>query len=210
MPTHALYLRSEGNANSRKGDGRADAMQPEGREPRDVFVYDPEVPVLAPGGPQALSGPFDQAALEMGNNLLVYTSEPVRARDGDLRAAARSAVCGDVGGACGFYGKACACDGERPRGVSLDRHCAQFMAVSRCRLCGGRGACVGVHAGADCVCAGCRRAAAAGDCEFRVSALRSQSIDGGSAAACGQLELGAIDAAGAAFGRASLPRSICR
>ena len=45
---------------------------------RDVFVYDPEVPVMAPGGPQALSGPFDQAGLEMGNNLLVYTSEPVQ------------------------------------------------------------------------------------------------------------------------------------
>jgi hypothetical protein len=41
-----------------------------------VFVYDPEVPVAAPGGPHALSGPFDQAELEMGNNLLVYTSKP--------------------------------------------------------------------------------------------------------------------------------------
>ena len=37
--------------------------------------------MIAPGGPQALSGPFDQSALEMGNNLLVYTSEPaLRAR----------------------------------------------------------------------------------------------------------------------------------
>jgi putative CocE/NonD family hydrolase len=42
-----------------------------------VFVYDPEAPVVAPGGAQALSGPFDQSALELGNNLLVYTSEPV-------------------------------------------------------------------------------------------------------------------------------------
>jgi hypothetical protein len=33
---------------------------------------------MAPGGPQALSGPFDQSALEMGNNLLVYTSDPVQ------------------------------------------------------------------------------------------------------------------------------------
>jgi putative CocE/NonD family hydrolase len=32
---------------------------------------------MAPGGPQALSGPFDQSALEMGNNLLVYTSKPI-------------------------------------------------------------------------------------------------------------------------------------
>jgi putative CocE/NonD family hydrolase len=71
-----LYLRSNGNANSRKGDGTLTLDPPCGEEPRDVFVYDPEVPVPAPGGPQALSGPFDQAVLEMGNNLLVYTSEP--------------------------------------------------------------------------------------------------------------------------------------
>jgi putative CocE/NonD family hydrolase len=72
-----LYLRSAGNANSRKGDGCLAKSAPDWDEPRDVFVYDPEVPVVAPGGPQAMSGPFDQAALEMGNNLLVYTSEPV-------------------------------------------------------------------------------------------------------------------------------------
>jgi len=73
----ALYLHSRGNANSRKGDGTLRSIAAEGDEPRDLFVYDPEVPVHAPGGPQAMSGAFDQAALEMGNNLLVYTSEPV-------------------------------------------------------------------------------------------------------------------------------------
>ncbi|MGA2250776.1 CocE/NonD family hydrolase [Terracidiphilus sp.] len=72
-----LYLHSSGNANSRKGDGILTANAPETDEPRDVFVYDPEVPVMAPGGPQAMSGSFDQSAMEMGNNLLVYTSEPV-------------------------------------------------------------------------------------------------------------------------------------
>jgi len=39
----------------------------------DIFVYDPEVPVFAPGGPQAMSGVFDQSAMEQSNNLLVYT-----------------------------------------------------------------------------------------------------------------------------------------
>jgi putative CocE/NonD family hydrolase len=72
----ALYLRSGGNANSRKGDGGLTTVAPEDEEPRDVFIYDPEVQVMAPGGPQALSGCFDQATLELGNNLLVYTSEP--------------------------------------------------------------------------------------------------------------------------------------
>jgi len=75
--TLALYLRSKGNANSRKGDGTLMLAAPQGDEAHDVFVYDPEVPVMAPGGPQAQSGPFDQAALEIGNNVLVYTSRPV-------------------------------------------------------------------------------------------------------------------------------------
>ncbi len=33
--------------------------------------------MLAPGGPLALSGMFDQTVLESGNNVLVYTSEPL-------------------------------------------------------------------------------------------------------------------------------------
>ena len=74
---NALYLHSNGNANSRKGDGSLSRCAPVQDEPRDVFVYDPEVPLVAPGGPQALSGPFDQAAIEMGNNVLVYTSLPL-------------------------------------------------------------------------------------------------------------------------------------
>ena len=79
-PTEApctLYLHSQGRANSRKGDGRLTLAPPVEEEPRDVFVYDPEVPVVAPGGLPALSGPFDQAALELGNNLLVYSTAPV-------------------------------------------------------------------------------------------------------------------------------------
>jgi len=72
-----LYLHSAGNANSRKGDGCLTKEGSDVDEPHDVFVYDPEVPVLAPGGLQALSGPMDQSALELGNNVLIYTSEPV-------------------------------------------------------------------------------------------------------------------------------------
>ena len=73
---YPLYLHSRGNANSRKGDGMLSTSAPLSDEPCDVFVYDPEVPVMAPGGPQALSGLFDQSTLELGNNLLVYTSQP--------------------------------------------------------------------------------------------------------------------------------------
>ena len=71
-----LYLHSVGSANSRKGDGVLNTAAPGDNEPRDIFNYDPEVPVLAPGGALAISGPADQAALELGNNLLVYTTQP--------------------------------------------------------------------------------------------------------------------------------------
>ena len=74
---YPLYLRSGGNANSRKGNGKLVPESAQAGEPRDVFVYDPEVPVMAPGGALSMSGPLDQAALEMGNNLLAFTSVPV-------------------------------------------------------------------------------------------------------------------------------------
>lgn len=73
-PTEApytLYLHSRGRANSRKGDGTLTTQAPIGQEPRDVFVYDPEVPV------GSSAGLADQASLELGNNLLVYSSTPV-------------------------------------------------------------------------------------------------------------------------------------
>jgi len=74
---YTLYLHSAGRANSRKGNGSLTAGQPASGEAADMFVYDPEVPVMAPGGAVAGSGQFDQAALELGNNVLVYTTEPL-------------------------------------------------------------------------------------------------------------------------------------
>lgn len=76
--TYPLFLHSFGSANSRKGNGSLSTDAPVVEEPQDVFVYDPEVPVSAPGGPQALSGLFDQSALEIGNNILVYSSRPAQ------------------------------------------------------------------------------------------------------------------------------------
>ncbi|HEY0758798.1 MAG TPA: CocE/NonD family hydrolase [Acidisarcina sp.] len=73
----SYFLHSGGRANSRKGDGCLSAGPPDQDQPRDVFVYDPEVPVLAPGGPAATSGGSNQAQLELGNNVLVYTTEPL-------------------------------------------------------------------------------------------------------------------------------------
>jgi uncharacterized protein len=76
---HVLYLHSRGRANSRKGDGVLSRAEPIADEPSDIFIYDPEVPVLAPGGLAAPAGPFDQSALELGNHVLVYTTAPLSA-----------------------------------------------------------------------------------------------------------------------------------
>jgi hypothetical protein len=73
----AFYLHSTGKANSRKGDGELSPIAPASDEVCDIFIYDPEVPVAAPGGPAAASGQFDQSTVELGNNLLVYTSPPL-------------------------------------------------------------------------------------------------------------------------------------
>ena len=74
-PAFALFLHSKGKANSRKGDGMLAPAKPQSEEPTDVLVYDPEVPVAAPGGAASLPGAFDQGKLELGNNLLTYTGE---------------------------------------------------------------------------------------------------------------------------------------
>ncbi len=79
-PKSILYLNSDGNANSSKGDGILTPQAPLGDEPSDIFVYDPEVPVAGPGGLANAAGPSNQALLEQGNNLLVYTSAPLTER----------------------------------------------------------------------------------------------------------------------------------
>jgi uncharacterized protein len=79
VANHTLYLHSNGRANSSKGDGTLTAESPQTPEPPDIFVVDPEVPVLAPGGTASASGCHNQAALELGNNLLIYTTAPFTA-----------------------------------------------------------------------------------------------------------------------------------
>jgi putative CocE/NonD family hydrolase len=68
---HTLHLHSLGRANSRKGNGSLSETAAQDELP-DIFSYDPEVPVVST--PPAT----DQSSLELGNNLLVYTSAPVR------------------------------------------------------------------------------------------------------------------------------------
>jgi uncharacterized protein len=70
------YLRSAGSANSCFGDGSLSLESAGG--PADTFVYDPQVPVAAPGGNPPVWGPCDLVPQQQGNNLLVYDLFPGR------------------------------------------------------------------------------------------------------------------------------------
>ena len=77
-----FYLHSDGRANSRYGDGSLSRSLP-GDQPADRFVYDPATPVPTLGGQtcctgmNSAAGAYDQSNIEMRNDVLVYTSEPL-------------------------------------------------------------------------------------------------------------------------------------
>lgn len=78
--TQRWFLASGGRANSLFGDGQLDPSAARG--PCDQFVYDPQVPVLAPGGQPGGSltwGPTDIGLSQQGNNLLVFSATLDRA-----------------------------------------------------------------------------------------------------------------------------------
>jgi putative CocE/NonD family hydrolase len=78
----AFYLDSDGQANSRFGNGRL-AMDPPAEDNADSFTYDPMNPVPSYGGNVCCTGnavrggAFDQQQMEARNDILVYTSEPL-------------------------------------------------------------------------------------------------------------------------------------
>ncbi|MFC0262174.1 CocE/NonD family hydrolase [Fontibacter flavus] len=76
------YLDSKGNANSRLGDGKLVSRRP-GKDNPDTFQYDPLDPVNSNGGNVCCTGnavqggSFDQQEMELREDILVYTSEPL-------------------------------------------------------------------------------------------------------------------------------------
>ncbi len=78
-----FYLAGAGKANSATGDGRLSTTKP-GGEGSDAFLYDPLHPVPSLGGsiccfsPTFTGGSYDQSHIEMRNDVLVYTSEPLK------------------------------------------------------------------------------------------------------------------------------------
>ena len=78
-----FYLSSEGKANTRNGDGSLAAKVPATDKP-DGFTYDPMKPVPSLGGNVCCTGnavqggAFDQSQLELRDDILVYTTEPLK------------------------------------------------------------------------------------------------------------------------------------
>ena len=78
-----FYLSSNGDANSLNGGGRLVAVAP-GEERPDRFRYDPMNPVPTVGGGDCCNGgivtpgAFDQRGVEARNDVLVYSSEPLK------------------------------------------------------------------------------------------------------------------------------------
>jgi putative CocE/NonD family hydrolase len=74
------YLHSSGSANTVKGDGRLGIGKPSS-EPFDIYVYDPNNPVIAPGYDVAAwtPGPRDQTQSEQRRDVLVFTSDELKA-----------------------------------------------------------------------------------------------------------------------------------
>ena len=76
------FFASNGRANSLVGDGVLLASAP-AKDTADQFVYDPMNPVPTPGGSSYSigadhrAGAFDQRGLEMRDDILVYTTEPL-------------------------------------------------------------------------------------------------------------------------------------
>ncbi len=78
------YLNSGGKANTLNGDGKLTLTKPSKQDTPDAFTYDPMNPVKSYGGNVCCTGnavqggAFDQQEMEKRQDILVYTSEPLK------------------------------------------------------------------------------------------------------------------------------------
>lgn len=83
MKMKTWYLASEGKANTLNGDGQL-TNKPGKNDLPDVFTYDPADPVPSYGGNVCCTGgaiqpgSFDQSEIEKREDILVYTTEPLK------------------------------------------------------------------------------------------------------------------------------------
>ena len=152
--------------------------RPQIEEPRDVFVYDPEVPVLAPGGPAALAGSsirprwswatmFSSTRRSLSLNLLRIFGTPRVAL-----------LLLDVIRAYRLHRQARPRQAQRRGGVHLHRHRALELALCRIGIRRGQNSSLGVQSRAHVLQFRSRRTHSAGNRQQRLPALRSQSGHG--------------------------------
>ena len=78
------YLNSNGNANTRMGDGLLTTKKPKRKDIQDSFTYDPLNPVNSLGGNVCCTGgaikggSYDQQEMETRNDILVYTTDVLK------------------------------------------------------------------------------------------------------------------------------------
>ena len=77
----SYYLHSEGQANSRFGDGALTTDAPPADAPTDGYRYDPArpVPFITEPTSSQIGGPDDYAAIERRDDVLVYVTPPLAA-----------------------------------------------------------------------------------------------------------------------------------
>ena len=81
---HTYYLDSDGNANTAAGTGTLNKKRPGSKDRPDGFTYDPMKPVPSYGGNVCCTGnaikagSFDQQKMEEREDILVYTTEPLK------------------------------------------------------------------------------------------------------------------------------------
>jgi uncharacterized protein len=84
MEMTTYYLNSNGKANSLFGNGKLTNTKPTNQNIPDAFTYDPMNPVKSYGGNVCCTGnavkggSFDQQVMETRNDILVYTTDPLK------------------------------------------------------------------------------------------------------------------------------------
>ena len=85
MSETSFYLRSDGGANTSKGQRAPEPHAAAGGPRADTFTYDPANPVPSRGGsicctgdPKDVPGSFDNADIEQRPDVLVYTGDVLR------------------------------------------------------------------------------------------------------------------------------------
>jgi len=74
-----FYLRGNGRANSRFGDGALTTTAPGADEPADSYTYEPgnPTPFVTEQTSSQVGGPDDYASIQRRDDVLVYTTEPL-------------------------------------------------------------------------------------------------------------------------------------